>query len=240
MDLSDTLPDFTGEHYLSVLKRLHMVLKPKSYLEIGVHEGKSIALADCPSIGVDPWFRLESSVVGKKPLCALYQLTSDDFFASVNPINIFGRQIDFAFLDGLHFCEYLLRDFINTEKYCKPNSVIAIHDCLPLDHVMAQRNDISRTPAIATRSGWWTGDIWRCAVVLKRRRADLRFTALDAPPTGLLLVTNLKPGSNINYADLVSEMQHLNIDLRAMHKELDVQPTSILDEEQKIAARFWL
>jgi hypothetical protein len=45
------------------------------------------------------------------------------------------------------------------------------------------------------RAGWWTGDVWRAALLLKRRRPDLQITTVDAFPTGLVLITNVDPSS---------------------------------------------
>src|SRR5688572_2438786 len=43
-----------GPTYLEVLKSIHAGLAPRLYLEIGVRKGKSLALASCPAIAVDP------------------------------------------------------------------------------------------------------------------------------------------------------------------------------------------
>ena len=40
--------------YLEFLKGLHEAVRPRAYLEIGLRHGDSLALADCPSLGVDP------------------------------------------------------------------------------------------------------------------------------------------------------------------------------------------
>ncbi len=40
--------------YLILLAAIHKALKPRCYLEIGVGQGHSLALAKCPAIGVDP------------------------------------------------------------------------------------------------------------------------------------------------------------------------------------------
>ncbi len=65
------------------------------------------------------------------------------FFARHDLGGLLGKPISMAFLDGMHHFEYLLRDFINTEKHCSSNSVILLHDCLPTDRHVARRE--SRT-----------------------------------------------------------------------------------------------
>ena len=242
-----SLPDFAGEPYKLILKRLHDELRPQSYFEIGTDEGLSLELAECASIAVDPKFRfISTKPIVNKPLCALYQMSSDEFFAAVDPTIVLKRRIDLAFLDGLHLCEFFLRDFLNTEQFCCPNSVIVIHDCLPLDFAMADREwryCVDRQ-SIPHRKYWWTGDVWRCALLLKRHRPDLRITALDSPPTGLVLITNLDPSSTLlreRYASLVEEMHAISLPdltLSGLHTELNVEPTSSLNTREQIAARF--
>ena len=241
---TESLPEFRGEYYLNVLGRLHHQLKPKSYIEIGTRTGDSLALAKCASLAVDPKFELSSAVpVSDKPFCALYQMTSDDFFATVDPTVVLRRRIDLAFLDGMHLSEFLLRDFLNVERFCHSNSVIVLHDCLPLDLVMAERQQYSRDRLLhMNRMHWWTGDVWRCALLLKRWRSDLRIIALDAPHTGLVLITNLDPSSTLlsdRYASLVEEMHAISLPeltLTGLRRELNVKPTSALNDFEEIGA----
>ena len=42
---------------------------------------------------------------------------------------------------------------------------------------------------------FWSGDIWRLTVLLKKYRPDLAVHTIGAPPTGLGLVRNLDPQS---------------------------------------------
>ena len=149
------IPDHTGDNYRTVLERLHSALHPSTYLEIGTHAGASLSLARCSSIAIDPKFALETNVFGGKRRCHLFQMASDEFFAEYDPICLFGRPIQFAFLDGMHWSEFLLRDFINTEKFSSNNSVIAIHDCIPLDIYSARRNvnDTKHRDALGIRIG---------------------------------------------------------------------------------------
>ena len=241
---AESLPDFTGEYYLNVLDRLHHQLKPKSYIEIGTRDGGSLALARCASLAVDPKFELSSAVpVSGKPFCALYQTTSDDFFARVDPAVVLERRIDLAFLDGMHLSEFLLRDFLNVERFCHSNSVIVLHDCLPLDLVMAERQQYSCDRQLNMhRLHWWTGDVWRCALLLKRQRPDLQIITVDAPPTGLVLITNLDPNSTLlsdHYASLVEEMHAISLPeltLAGLHRELNVKPTVAINDFEEIAA----
>lgn len=217
---------------------------PKTYLEIGTLTGATIALATCSTIAIDPLFQIEAgNMVTNKPACHLFQVTSDDFFAQHDPKTLFGRPIDLAFLDGMHRCEFLLRDFFNTERSCKRNSVILLHDCVPVEEPMTNRVQGAGVAIEEHRQGWWTGDVWRTVQALKRFRPDLYITAYDAPPTGLVAVTNLDPSSNIlidMYPNIVHEMTAWKFDVDGYFAELNVESTNVLDSPEKMTSRFWL
>jgi len=119
-----------------------------------------------------------------------FSMESDKFFSQYNPRCMMNCHIDFAFLDGKHWSEFLLRDFINTERNCHRNSIIALHDCLPVEAAIADRIPNQRPTIVAHRAGWWAGDVWRTALLLKRKRPDLHMLTLDAKPTGLVLISN--------------------------------------------------
>lgn len=241
------VPDLSGDSYIQVLDRLHRFLSPETYLEIGVETGATLALARCPSLGIDPEFRfLNIETVRRvvaKPTLLLYQMPSDDFFARFNPSMLLGKSLALAFLDGMHRCEFLLRDFLNTERHCRPDSVIVLHDCLPLEAPMAERTP--NVPAIDPgRQRMWTGDVWRTSLLLKRRRPDLRMVVLDAAPTGLVLVTNLDPENTMlaeGEDQLVGEMMSWTlqeITLAGYYQEMGVEPEINLRSPEQIHARL--
>jgi predicted O-linked N-acetylglucosamine transferase (SPINDLY family) len=241
------LDDLPGADYQVVLERLHDALHPQTYFGIGVDTGKTLALARCPSIAVDPQFScVELSCIKQviaKPSLMLFQTTSDDFFERFRPDVLFGHSVEFAFLDGMHHCENLLRDFINTERCCQVGSIIALHGCLPVELSMANRN-LGLQSIDHRRKDMWTGDVWRTALLLKRRRPDLSMMTLDAAPTGLVLITHLDPGSRLlvdRYDECVSEMLSWSLEdmgLAAYHSEMEVQSTHVLDRHEDISRRF--
>ena len=107
----------TGENYLLLLKAIHTHLRPKSYLEIGSENGISLSVSECATLAVDPAFQIKRDVITKKPSFHAYQMPSDDFFRRVDPTVVLGDKIDFAFLDGMHLYEFLLRDFLSAEIF---------------------------------------------------------------------------------------------------------------------------
>ncbi len=171
----------------------------RNYLEIGVRDGATLAKAECHSIGVDPNFTLKHDPLGRKRVLHLYQMTSDEFFRDHDPRDVFRGSVDVAFLDGLHLFEYLLRDFINTERTCDRRSVILLDDCLPPNIEMTERThrpEQRRDQAVAQ---WWTGDVWKVVSILRELRPELRITPVDVRPTGSIMVSNLDPDSTVLY-----------------------------------------
>lgn len=246
----ETLPDLTGAYYLDVLQSLHTILQPRNYFEIGTFTGQSLALADCPSIAVDPRFpitdpEIVARIVGK-PQLHLFRMSSDRFFQRHDPARLFGEPVQLAFLDGMHRCEFLLRDFIHTERHCAPNSIIALHDCLPLEEPMTDRTFPARPPWSPHRAHWWTGDVWRTARLLRTMRPDLSFTTLDAPPTGLVLVTNLDPASTALADDYDQHVRAMlgwslaEIGLGQHMEDMQVEPTAAYATAEQLTTRFWL
>jgi predicted O-methyltransferase YrrM len=177
--------------YLDFLAQVHDLLKPRTYLEIGVRNGHSMALSSTRSIGIDPAYEIAEEVtIG--PDATLYMETSDDFFAGEKPLAAFDEPlIDLAFIDGLHLYEFVLRDFMNVEKYAAPGSVIIFDDVLPRATVHAARDRETRT---------WTGDVWKIIPTLREVRPDLILLLVRTTPTGLLLVL----GGDLTNTDLTT------------------------------------
>jgi hypothetical protein len=175
-----------GENYLQVVARVFDLLKPRTYVEIGVSQGSSIRLATPPTlaIGIDPEPQLTGPVAGN---LKIFVQTSDAFFAGRDlRAELGGLPVDLAFIDGMHHFEYALRDFANLERCCARSSTILIHDCFPLDRETAERD---------RRPFFWSGDVWRLVVLLKKYRPDLTIHTIGTPPTGLGMVRNLDPDS---------------------------------------------
>lgn len=194
-----------GEDYRGVLKRFHDWLVPDRYMEIGVEDGKSMALAQTPtlSVGIDPSPKIEFDL---SPNTCIFEITSDEFFSTMDAQTILGGPVDLALIDGLHLFEQTLRDFINVEKYSRPASVILVHDTLPLDHITSGRKRTTQ---------FWSGDVWKIVPCLKAYRKDLTMVNIATPPTGLLAVTNLSPESDVlekNYDQISDEFLPLGFE----------------------------
>ncbi|MGC2776949.1 MAG: class I SAM-dependent methyltransferase [Bradyrhizobium sp.] len=236
----------SGIHYVQFMKQLHDTLKPNNYLEIGTLAGGTLRVANCQSIAIDPDFKILTDVIGKKSALHLFQQTSDSFFRSHDPKTLFGGSLDLAFLDGMHLFEFLLRDFINTERHCRRNSIIAIHDCVPPHPHNALRSASDARRAETPTPDWWTGDVWKLIPTLKHYRPDLRIYVLDCPPTGLVLVTNLESNSTIlesEYAAILAKFADLELDEYGMDKfatDCNMIDSKKLQTLEQLSRLFWI
>ena len=238
--------ELQGISYLTALEHLHHHFKPRSYFEIGTLAGQSLRLAQCASVSVDPHFVLTHDVLAGKPSCAFYQCGSDTFFAEHDLKALFGRPTDLAFLDGMHWFEFLLRDFANTEKSCAGNSIVVLHDCIPSDVYMARRDHDDTEARMKGRDpDAWAGDVWKVVAILQKYRPDLRIHAFDAPPTGLILVTGLNPESRILdelYFDIMEEFAALDLQqlgIQSYIDSLNVKPAAMLGSAHEFSRLFW-
>jgi len=193
-----------GTWYLDLLSAFHAHLRPRTYIEVGVSSGGSIALArpETRVIGIDP------APDVKFPLAArtsVHRCTSDEYFATHDVRSeLDGLPLDLAFIDGMHRFEYALRDFIQIEKLCTPQSTILIHDCYPFDRYTAEREQ---------HTGFWSGDIWKLVLLLKKYRPDLRIHTIGTAPSGLGAVRGLDPSSRVleqNLEAAVAEFMDLD------------------------------
>lgn len=201
-----------GEPYLTLMRRIHRHLKPLTYVEVGVFRGESIKLVQPATIalGVDPQPMLPFE---PSPNMRIFAQTSDDFFARPDlSAQLQGLPLDLGFIDGMHNFEFALRDFINLERLCTPASTILVHDCFPLDRLTAER---TRTTA------FWSGDIWRLVLLLKKYRPDLSINVIAAPITGLGVIRKLDPSSRV-----------LADNLESVCAEFMAVSYSVLDEDK--------
>lgn len=179
-------------------------MRPRTYIEIGVFEGRSIALIrpETRAIGIDPKPQICASLGSRT---TIHASTSDEYLATHDvKSELDGLPLDLAFVDGMHHFECALRDFIHIEKICTPQSTILIHDCCPFDRVTAQRE---------RQTTFWSGDIWKLVLLLKKYRPDLRLHTIAIAPTGLGVVRGLDPSSRVlerSFEAVVAEFMALD------------------------------
>lgn len=181
--------ELKGPSYLTALKSIHSRLNPRRYIEIGVCKGASFKLVstDVIAVGIDPEPQLDINALPEKHV--IRAETSDSYFDSGQiDTDLEGSQFDMAFLDGMHLFEFVLRDFINLEKYSKISSTIFVHDLYPINAETAGRERIA---------DFWSGDVWKLVLCLKEYRKDLEISILPCAPTGLGVIAKLDANSTV-------------------------------------------
>ena len=231
------------------LRRLHELVRPRNYLEIGVNDGRSLALSRVPSIAIDPAFKV---TVALQVDVHLAKQTSDDFFARPDPLlhlrsgrnplrNLRrgrppfahyrgGTTLDLAFIDGMHLFEFALRDFMNVERFADWSTVIVFDDMLPRNVDEAARD---------RHTGEWAGDVFKMIPVLREYRPDLTLLPVDTTPTGVLVVLGADPTSGTlktHYDEIIEawvtpDPQDVPIEIR--ERQAAISPEALSD------AAFW-
>lgn len=219
-----------GPDYMEVLRQLHAHLQPRTYLEVGIRHGDSLALAAPATIaiGIDPAPELRHAF---GPRTRIVRETSDDGFASrVVDDTLGGAPIELAFIDGMHKFEFALRDFINIEKRAAVTSTILVHDCYPLDEATARRDRVTK---------FWSGDVWRLILALRKYRPDLEVHTIATAPTGLGLIRRLDPTSTV-LADQLDTIiaEFVAVPYEALASDKDRLLALFPNEWSKIAALF--
>jgi 2-polyprenyl-3-methyl-5-hydroxy-6-metoxy-1,4-benzoquinol methylase len=233
--------------YRELLARIQVTIRPRTYVEIGVHTGGTFRLM-CPGtrgVGIDPRPQIRHAI---NRGARIFAETSDEFFARHDLTAELGGPVDLAFIDGLHVFEYALRDLANLERHAGPDATILVHDCYPIDAASAERE---------RRTARWSGDVWRLIVALRRFRPDLSVTTVAAAPTGLGIIRGLDPSNTVlldRYDEIVAELLALPYsDIEARREEelaaipndwsrirplLPAEP--FLTEDEAAAGRRWV
>jgi hypothetical protein len=176
--------------YRTILKKVHEMLEPRHYFEIGVDDGGSISLARCPSVGVDPGCEITSAL--RYPT-RIFRQESDTFFSRKELCKqIFSAEVDLAFIDGMHLAEFVLRDFINVEKWCARGCTVMLDDVYPEQLAMARRDRTFNA---------WCGDVYKIIPILLEYRPDLQVHVFDAfagpYQKGIALVSGLDSDNTV-------------------------------------------
>lgn len=206
-----------------LLKGLHAWLQPRTYVEIGVSEGRGLTLSQSPSVAIDPAFTVTHELQADVHLA---RTTSDEFFARDDPMaHLPIPVVDLAFINGTHLAEYVLRDFINLERYTAPTSVLVFDGTLPRTIAQAARD---RHP------GPWTGDVYKAVAALRTLREDLIVLEIDTAPIGTVVVLAPDPASRVlldAYDDIVGDMvtpDPQDVPPEVLHRTRAVDPVRLL------------
>ncbi|HEY6319451.1 MAG TPA: hypothetical protein VI462_16390, partial [Acidimicrobiia bacterium] len=194
-----------GPMYDQVLKKVHEELVPATYLEIGVFEGASLALARPPTVavGIDP------EPIIKVPISIEYHPypeRSAEFFEQHDVRKLLGGGPTLVFIDGLHHVPVVLDDFRHVEAIADPETIVVLHDVMPFD-------ELTQRPERAC--DFYTGDCWKLLHCLAAARPTLSWFTVPTAPSGLAFVSGLDPSSSVlwdRYDELVERYNPLGFE----------------------------
>ena len=148
---------YTNRH--DIINNNTITNKNVKYLEIGTENGytfKNIKFIN--KIGVDPDPKyIDNNIIIK---------TSDKYFNDLdneNNIDLSDKFKDVMFIDGMHLCDYVIKDYNNCIKYLNENGTIFIDDIIPINYDEQLRipNKHYYENNILKYGEPWTGDIWK-------------------------------------------------------------------------------
>jgi hypothetical protein len=216
-----------------LLRDIHQLYQPRSYLEIGVSKGGSLTLSRTQTIAIDPAYALTAEIQCD---LELVRTTSDEFFAREGALErLEAGCVDLAFIDGLHLVEFALRDFMNVERNAAWTSVIVFDDVLP-------RN--VREP-LRERGGmrYWAGDVYKLHEILAEYRPDLLLLRVDTEPTGVLIVLGADPENGVleaRYDEIVGRYARpdpQNVPESVLRREGALDPAALVESPLWTALR---
>lgn len=164
--------DINKLKYNSHLNHRHEIInkltnKRDTYLEIGVETGYTLSNTHfLQKVGVDP-----------DPKCGtiintqIHKCISDQYFETINTSN---DNFNVIFIDGMHHCENVLRDFNNSVNTLSPNGTIFIDDCIPLNYNEQLKIPVNHyyENGILKYGEEWTGDVWKFVYHLLKNYND--------------------------------------------------------------------
>lgn len=132
-------------------------INAKKYLEIGIGRGNNFREIKCEyKVGID---------FNKSSKATIYK-TSDEFFETNTEF------FDVIFIDGLHHCDQVYKDIINSLKFLNSNGYIVCHDMNPPSEI------IQRIPRKKGQIEW-TGDCWKAWVKIRSEFNDLSMYVIN-------------------------------------------------------------
>lgn len=159
----------------------------KSYLEIGYGTGENFkVISAATKVTIDP------NITGLGE--GLFKGTSDEYFEQLD-----GRtKFDLIFIDGLHHCDQVERDILNSWKHLKKGGAIVLHDVWPTNEEMTH---------VPRETKQWAGDVFKAFHGLVDTYPALKWE-LSKDDYGIATIwfdkdVKIEPGftSNISYAD---------------------------------------
>ena len=147
---------------INFLIQEHNLSEP-NYLEIGVQRGLTfVKINSANKTAVDPYPTDEGIEVTN------FKMTADDFFKQLES----NTKYDVIFIDGLHECHQVAKDFTNSLVHSHEGTIIIFDDVFP-------HNEEEQIIPVSSVKGPSTGDVWKLIYhlipTLKNNNVDMYF-----------------------------------------------------------------
>lgn len=166
--------------HISMIDHLASWIKPESYLEIGVRDGKSLNVVSKYSKvchAVDLKFinnNFDNNVI-------TYEMSSDEFFIQKEKSLMF----DFVFIDGDHSEEQVYKDFLNVSDFVIEDGFVLLHDTSPWCDEFLEPE--------------WCNNAWEAALKIKNyHNNDWEILTLPFNP-GLTILKKIKINKQLSW-----------------------------------------
>ena len=175
-----------------------------NYLEIGIENGYTMTHVNIAhKVGVDP--------DPKTNIGEIYTMTSDEYFKQIKQDkNII---YDTIFIDGLHHCENVLRDFSNSINVLSDNGKIYIDDILPINYreqLKIPENHYFEKGVVKYKEEW-TGDVWKFIYYLLKHYNDkILYSFYNHPNHRGVIAIAINPEINVKtFIDISEETYNI-------------------------------
>jgi hypothetical protein len=172
-----------GGAYTELIERLLRWRTPKVYLEIGIRQGRTLALAKPPTLAIgvekkpDIRYRFEAPT-------RIYEVDPLEFLGSDRIAKLAGRnRFDIAMIRSPRSFEEAYDTFVALEAISGKDSILMLHGTLAPDPVAGARE---------RNSNFWVGDLWKLVPCLLEKRPELGIFTVPVFPVGITIVAGLK------------------------------------------------
>jgi hypothetical protein len=209
----------------------------RSYLEVGVADGRTFVEIKCPrKVGVDPKFLFDTTA---RPSTEVFHtMTSDSYFSDPALYEVF----DLVYLDGLHTYPQTLADLRNALDRTAAGSIILIDDVLPSDPFSAIP-DLGKSRLFRRQYGnnptsrAWHGDVYKVIVYIHDYLPDLSYATFNTGGNPQTVVWREPRASAVTYTLSRNEIDRLDFFWLMEHLQV-LNPRPEGEVLARVRARF--
>lgn len=228
------------------IHRLGVYNDGKSYLEIGVQDGRTFFNVDLPrKIGVDPSFRFDADKFASPPQISFFEMTSNNFFKIIKTVeepDAVPYFFDIIYIDGLHVWRQALRDFTNSQAHSNGRTLWLFDDTVPSDPVSAHP-DCNESYFVRKKLGLgktmpWHGDVYKAIFFIHDFYPEFSYaTIMDCGNPQTVVWKTDKPSNRAKMFGDIEKIENLSWFAMIKHRGL-LNPCRDEELESLIMSEF--